>query len=132
MALCGSKPRITLSKQNVGHIAVNLFFKQHLHVLFSVKPRIGCKLGPLEDVPLNSDGLKILPDAFYHRLQKLVFLWLSKCFSMHRPPDACYLRRLPHHSPGSLPGIFSSSCSRCRSSCSCGAYHSCLSSPGFL
>ena len=33
------KPGIALSKQNVGYIAVNLLFKQHLHVLFGVKAR---------------------------------------------------------------------------------------------
>src|SRR5262249_50748490 len=44
---------------------------------------IGRELSLLKNIPLNPDGLKVFSRAFYHGLQKLVFLWLSKSFSMH-------------------------------------------------
>src|SRR5437773_1209363 len=77
------KPRITLSKQDVGHVAVNLLVKQQLHVLFGVKSRVGAKLGLFENVPLDPDSFKILAGPFDHRLQQLVLLGLSKSLSMH-------------------------------------------------
>ena len=62
------KPGIALSKQNVGYIAVNLFFKQHLHVLFGVKAGVGRKFCLLKDIPLSTDRFKILPRPLNHRL----------------------------------------------------------------
>src|SRR5262245_6369920 len=106
MALCGSKPRITLSKQNIGYIAVNLLVKQHLHVLFGVKPGIGRELSLLKNIPLHPDGLKVFSHSFYHGLQKLVFLWLSKRFRMPHFLMLAIYRRYPiialDHSMGAL------------------------------
>src|SRR5262249_17592423 len=53
-------------------------------------------------IPLNPDGLKVFSHSFYHGLQKLVFLWLSKSFRMHHYLMLAIYRGYPHHSPGSL------------------------------
>src|SRR5687767_3459064 len=62
------KSWITLSKQYVSHITVNLLFKQHLHVMFGVKPCISTQLSLFEDIPLNPNSCKILAGPLYHRL----------------------------------------------------------------
>jgi hypothetical protein len=38
---CCGKPRISFPEQNVSNLAVDLLFKQHLHVLFGMKAGIG-------------------------------------------------------------------------------------------
>ena len=49
-------------------VAIDPLFKEHLHVVLGMKSRVGRKLDVLKDIFVITDGLKILPRAFYHRL----------------------------------------------------------------
>src|SRR5262249_3351563 len=64
------------------------------------------ELSLLKNMPLNPDGLKVFSHSFYHGLQKLVFLWLSKSFRMHHYLMLAIYRGYPiialDHSMGAL------------------------------